>query len=85
MASRKMYRTHRLEFQGAEPYGSCLRVHVQQQAMQGPAGWVNVGPVLYVDLPYPVLLADRVTDWLDKMVRKTLKRLWTVEREDGLF
>lgn len=82
---RKMYRTHRLEYVGSEVTEQCLRVYVQQQAMQGPAGWVNVGHEQHVLVPLTRIVQEDVTEALDRIVRAKLRTLWTIEQEDGLF
>lgn len=74
--ARKMYRTHRAEYAGCEVKGQCLRVWLQQQAMQGPAGWVDVGPRQWLDIPLETLLAPEVTEALDTIVRRQLRRIW---------
>lgn len=83
--ARKMYRTHRLQYGGAEVVADNLRLHCQLEAMQGPAGWVTVGPIMYVDLPLMTFMRPDVTEAVDRIVRKELSRRWTLEREDGLF
>lgn len=80
-----MYRTTRQEYQGCEIRSEVLVVHVQQQAMQGPAGWINVGPRGEVYVPVTTLLRPDITGAMDKATRAHLSRLWTLDQEDGLF
>lgn len=83
---RKMYRTHRAEYQGCEVKGESLRVHLQQQALQGPAGWQDFGPRQWLDIPLSTLLAPEVTEALDTIVRRQLKKIWDpTTLEERLF
>jgi hypothetical protein len=73
---RKAYRTTRYEYQGASTSAETLTIHFQQQAMQGPAGWQNMGLPGRVYVPMGRLLHDDVTETLDKIVRRELNGIW---------
>lgn len=85
MAQRKMYRTHRLRYVGIDVTQEAFMVHAHLEAMQGPGGFQPIGSNMRVGVPWAMLLRPDVTDRLDNLVRERLKRLWTVEQEDGLF
>nr|CRY96189.1 hypothetical protein [uncultured prokaryote] len=85
MRQSKKFRTHRFEYVGCEATDDVLKVWVQFQALQGPAGWVDQGRREPVMVPLTRLALPDVTDSLDRAVRRVLAQKWAVAAEDPLF
>lgn len=86
MPGRKMYRTHRVEYVGARPTAQGLQVYVQNQAAQGPAGWVDQGPRTSLVVPWSTIVKDDNLPFLDRAVRRALIEHWSgVPLEEPLF